>query len=117
MKSCWVRDISSERVNINPYKAIAGASLDHELSQAYNTVLETMVRPYSGEVKAANLLKARIESSFRASVVTGQTRTNPPLYFARLDNDASTSTETTGETYPLAISRLGLVLAYRNVSS
>src|SRR5438552_3652425 len=101
----------------NPYKAVVGSSLDLELSNAYRTALETGVRAYSSEVKAANVLKARIETTYEADVITGQTRTRPALYFARLETDASTSTETTAETYPLAISRLGLVLAWRNVSS
>jgi hypothetical protein len=88
------------------------------LAVAYNQVEEAPVeRPFSTEARSANLLKAKIEAIFRRAVITGQTRTSPALFFARMGNDVSTSTEVIAETYELAIARLGLVLAMLHLQS
>ena len=102
-------------VRSNPYKASAGESIDQLLNEAYFPEQEKPEKFSTDAASAKNLVK-RIESAYIRKVVTGTTKTKPPLHFARLETDPSTSTETTAETYPLAVARLGLVLALRRSS-
>lgn len=101
-------------MNLNPYREMAGPELDSLLSRAYFNDSESQdPRRYSTDEKSANMLKVQIENLYGHAVVTGRMRVKIAPYFARLNTDPSTSTETTADTYALAIARLGLVLAVR----
>lgn len=94
----------------NPYKATAGAELDCVLSKAFFADEACdLVRSFSQDAGAAEVLKKKLERRYKASVITGRSRGK--YFFARLDTDPSTCTEALGETYALAIARLALVLA------
>ncbi len=68
---------------------------------------------YSTDEKAAEKLRARLKSLYGHKVETGLTSVRTARYFARLESGPSTSTETLAETFPLAVSRLALVVAMR----
>ena len=97
----------------NPYKAGPGAELDRWLHNYFfsNTSQEPL--PYSTDDKAADKLRARMNSFYGSRVDTGTTRVQSARYFARLESGPSTSTETLAATYALAICRLALVVALR----
>ena len=102
---------------INPYTISPGSELDdliHERLFGGNSSQETLA--YSTEVNLADKVKARMKSLYGHKVVTGETRSRQKRYFARLDDDPSTSTEVLADTYPLAICRLALLLSERRGS-
>jgi hypothetical protein len=96
----------------NPYKASAGAELDAQIQQAYFREMELHQWAFSTDRKSADFLKKNLEAKFKSKVVVGRT-SRLKGFFARLDSDPSTSTETLAETYELAIARLANVLGTR----
>ena len=69
--------------------------------------------PYSTDESSADRLRAELKGKFGVKVVIGQTRIRRIPWFARYGSDPSTSTEVIAETYPLALSRLALIMAVR----
>ena len=87
--------------------------MDRWLHQHFFQNTSQQALAYSTDEKAAEKLRARIKSMYGHKVETGTTKVKDARYFARLETGASTSTETLAESIPLAISRLGLVVALR----
>jgi hypothetical protein len=94
----------------NPYKALAGHQTDRAIHERYFGSHSTILA-YSTEDEAAAKVKARITALYGYPIQTGQTKARPRRYFARFDSGPSTATEVLAETLPLAICRLGLVIA------
>ena len=97
----------------NPYKAAPSVDLDAWLHNYFFAKSSQEPLPYSTDEKAAEKLRARMKSFYGYRVETGKTSVRTAQFFARLESGPSTSTETLAETYPLAISRLALVVALR----
>jgi hypothetical protein len=93
----------------NPYKAVAGREVDHLICQRFLPSSDHYFS-FSTDQSAAERLKRLIEERYKAKVVTGRLHVAGRPHFARLETGPSTSTEATGETYALAMSRLALVL-------
>jgi hypothetical protein len=97
---------------INPYKFPAGTELDgliHERLFVENSKGQPL--NYSSSIQLADKVKAKVKSLYGHPVVAGETKSRPKRFFARFENDPSTSTEVLAETYPLAICRLALLLS------
>jgi hypothetical protein len=96
----------------NPYKAVPSVELDTWLHDHFFNASDQPLA-YSTDDRAADKLRARIKSVYGHRVETGTTSVRTARFFARLESGPSTSTETLAETYPLAVSRLALVVALR----
>lgn len=72
-----------------------------------------MTPAYSTDPKSARELRAQMEKLFGRTVVTGKTTTRETRFFARLEEDESTSDEVWADSYPLAVARLALLLSKR----
>ena len=94
----------------NPYKASPGPQTDQAIHRRY-FASDAKVLPYSTDDETASKLRARIKVLYGYPVEVGQTKTRPRQYFARFESGPSTATEVLAETLPLAICRLGLVIA------
>jgi hypothetical protein len=94
----------------NPYKASPGLQTDQAIHRRY-FASEPALLSYSTDEEAASKLKGRIKLLYGYPVQVGQTKTRPRQYFARFESGPSTATEVLAESLPLAICRLGLVIA------
>jgi hypothetical protein len=101
--------------DINPYRIDAGPELDAAIHQFVFGQADNGARPrYSLERNEAEKVAARLKADYGLGVVTGRTRLASKPWFARYENDPSTSTEVIAETESLAICRLALVRISRD---
>lgn len=94
----------------NPYKAPSGSETDNAIHERFFGASYSLL-PYSTDESAAEKVKLRIKSIYGYPVQTGETKTRPRHFFARLESGPSTSTEALADSLPLAICRLALVIA------
>lgn len=95
----------------NPYKAEPGQELDQAIHQNLFEGAPLNAPPYSTDEALAERIRSRLKDLYGYRVQIGRTRMKSPLYFARFESGASTSTEVLAETLPLAVCRLAMVLA------
>jgi len=104
--------LSRPEFRMNPYQVEEGPELDQflhrELFRA-DPAIEA-APAYSTDLAASARVKARLRTINGYPVVVGRVSSRRLQYFARLDSDPSTATETIAETEPLAICRLAAVL-------
>ena len=94
----------------NPYKAPPGSETDDAVHERFFGPNQPALA-YSTDSSAAEKVKLRLKAIYGYPVQTGETKTRPKIYFARLESGPSTSTEALADTLPLAICRLALVIA------
>jgi hypothetical protein len=75
--------------------------------------LEGEIPPYSTDTSWAGQVKAKIKADHQKSVITGKTRIRSKPYFARYETNPSDATEVVGDSFPLIICRLALLLALK----
>jgi hypothetical protein len=95
----------------NLYKFPAGPELDElihcKLFRAHD---REAVPEYSTDHRYVRQIAARLQTFYRKAVSTGTLRLGGRKFFARFESGPSTATEAVGETLPLAICRLALII-------
>jgi hypothetical protein len=94
----------------NPYKAPPGSETDQAIHERFFGASQPALA-YSTDSSAAEKVRNRLKAIYGFPVQTGETKTRPRIFFARLESGPSTSTEALANTLPLAICRLALVVA------
>ncbi len=72
---------------------------------------------YSTDKRLADKVRSRLKALYGHTVVAGATHSQQRPFFARFENDPSTSTEVLADTYPLAVCRLALLLSEKHQST
>jgi hypothetical protein len=97
--------------NIDPYGVPAGRELDALIHfRILKNALSHQYPAYSSNPQDADKLKKAVETQCAVRIEVGQTRLKEKRWFARYEIASGNPTEVLAETYPLAVSRLAVLL-------
>lgn len=101
--------------DVNPYSAEAGPALDHLIHERVMGLPPGECPPYSTEEKEARRVLAKLKADSEKTVIVGRTALPKKRWFARYETNPSDGTEVLAETLALAICRLALLRAAKEL--